>query len=282
MTDAESFYLILALFYVIECLKFLPPNTVAMVNPIGRFKFWAPRSELVQFMGIGKWLFLAPLLPWPGLMIVTSNKKSNTSSSVLRITRKLNILKKRTLSLRILSISIFAFFFLVLPCLYFLQRGTPAFILSIAIGYLMMFAAAFLQYRIRRKLLPKDKNSWVTHTLYTALLPWHASRCADQLFIDYTRHWSWPAVLAAHADSARAHKSLQRLWRESRWGKEPIYSSEKLKLIFEEVGLGIQPSININRDCGATKHCPCCLACYRSNYVDCPDCGGIKLQDYIH
>ena len=280
MTDAESFYLILTLFYLVECLKLLPPGTKAIANPIGRGKSWTPRSELVRFMGIGKWLFLAPLVPWPGIMIVTSNRKPNTNESALRVARRFSVLRKRTHVLRVLSFSIFTFFFLVLPYLYFLQRGTVAFLISISIGYFMMFTAAFLQFRIRRKILLNEKSGWITHTLYTALLPWHAMRCADQLFFDYTRHWSWPAVLAAHADSPSARKHLLRLWRNSRWGKKPRYSIEVLKSILEEAGVDANSSINFNHSCGTAKQCPCCLASYQPNYDHCPDCGDIELLNH--
>ena len=170
-------------------------------------------------------------------MIVTNDRKSNTNESVLRIVRQFRVFKKRTLALRVLSFATFCFFFLLLPYLYFLQRGTPSFFISIAFGYILMFTAALLQFQIRRRLLPKNKTGLITHTLYTALLPWHAMRCADQLSMDYSRHWRWPAILACFAESPGARKSLLRLWRESLCSAGSIYSKDLLKPILEKIGL---------------------------------------------
>ena len=164
MTDAESFYLILASFYFLECLKLCPPRTVALANSTGKANSWTPRSELVRFMGINKWVYIAPLLPWPGLIIVvakefTQNGSSKTIGSPLRIKRLTDRYRKATLGLRVLSACIFCYYFALLPYLYFLQRGTPSFFISVGIGYLLMLAAALLLFRVRARLLLRSERS---------------------------------------------------------------------------------------------------------------------------
>lgn len=282
MTDAESFYLVLALFYFIECLKLRPPGTTALANAFGQGNSWSPRSELVRLMGIGKWVFLAPILPWPGLMIVSAIEPrgkgaSKKISSPLRIKRLSYIFKKHAFGLRILSAAIFCFFFLLLPHLYFLQRGTPIFIVSIGVGYLLMLAAAWLQFRIRRRLFPDSKTLWITQSLYTALLPWHAMRCSDEIFMEYTRHWSWPAILAAHIDSPQSRSQLLRLWREAQWNRRANYSIDELKPIFDKVNLNTETFEFSANERDAPKYCPSCLTSYQSSAIHCADCHEIEL-----
>ena len=280
MTDAESFYLILASFYFLECLKLRSPRTAALANSSGKANSWTPRSELVRFMGIKKWVYIAPLLPWPGLMIVVANERarngsSKTVESPLRIKRLTDRYRKATLGLRVLSLCIFCYYFALLPYLYFLQRGTPSFFISVGIGYLLMFAAALLLFRVRARLLPRSKMSSIPQLLYTAFLPWHAMRCADDIFLEYCRHWSWPAILASQVESPQSRSQLQRLWREAQFSKRPIYSTDTLQSIFDSVKLKAKLDIHDPQD--SERYCPCCLVSYQSSAHFCADCRNIQL-----
>lgn len=282
MTDAESFYLILALFYFIECFKFRSPGTVSLANALGSKNSWTPRSELVRLMGIKKWMYLAPLLPWPGLVIIVSNQarpnvSSNISLSPLRIKRLVERYRLHTRALRILSSGIFVYYFILLPNLYFHQRGTTAFFASIGFGYALMFVAAYWMRRSRRYLLPELRNGEIPQLLYTSLLPWHAMRCADELFYEYSRKWNWPSVLASQIDSARSKAQLLRIWREAQYSPDALHSIEQLKPVLDYVKMETELKFDSEENC---KFCPCCLSSYELNVLHCPDCQNIELLSH--
>lgn len=282
MTDAESFYLILAIFYLIECVKFRPPNTRAIENAWGAKKGWRPKSEFSRLLGIKKWLFLYPFLPWPGKVLILHSSPDQpiqkTPYSTSRTRKLLFLLEKSTLTLRHFSLLIFAYFFIGIPLLYRLQRGEPEFLFSIAIGYLLMGASAFLYFRIHKRWLLQDRGNRIINTFYTALLPWHSMRCVDDILSGVTKSWDHPTLLASLKDSPRCLAFLMKLWREAHYIANPHHSLEHLKSVTYHAGIDTDDWL-VPHTLSGSKYCPCCFAPYESTAKTCNDCPEVALVE---
>lgn len=282
MTDAESFYLVLAVFYLIECVKFQPPGARAIENAWGLKHSWKPKNEFSRLLGIRKWLFLSPILPWPGrILILDQNSDSKIRSkpiSASRMNQLLHLLEKSTKALRCLSALVFVYFFLVIPYLYHLQRGEPEFIISIAVGYVLIGTTTVMFFMLHRRWLPFAKGSRIVNTIYTAFLPWHSMRCVDDLVMGLVKDWNYPTLLAAKKHSSRCLDLLKQHWREAYFLKTPPYSLTQLEAAIRDAKIDtsdwLKP-IGISGD----KWCPCCLAPYESSARFCTDCADVGLVE---
>jgi|GEM_PF-2375542 len=282
MTDAESFYLILAIFYLIECVKFRPPNSRAIENAWGAKKGWRPKSEFSRLLGIKKWLFLSPFLPWPGKVLILHSSPEpppqKVPQSTSRTRKLLFLLEKSTQTLRHISLLIFAYFFIGVPFLYRLQRGEPEFLFSIAIGYLLMGASAFLYFRIHKRWLLQDRGNRIINTIYTALLPWHSMRCVDDIVSGVTKSWDYPTLLASLKESPSCHALLMKLWRGAHYIATPPYSIERLQSVTCHAGIDTGDWL-VPRNLSGSKYCPCCFAPYESTAETCNDCPEVALVE---
>ena len=283
MTDAESFYLVLAGFYLFECLKLQPVDTSAVATPFAGPKHWKPRIELTRFMGIRKWSFLGPLLPWPGgLFAVSRTRSPKKSPSPLAIRRRLRIYRGRTVPLRALSLFIFLYFFAAIPVLYFYLKGEIAFLAAIAFGYFLMILAAIMLLRAYRILLPRSKESRIPHFIYTLFLPWHSMRCVDELALAYSRTWSYPSLLAALCDSPACKQALARLYRESKFMPRPLYSTGDLEPLLPFATIDTQEALLSPPVENDDRYCPVCHTSYQAEVEECVDCRGVTLLAASH
>ncbi len=282
MTDAESFYLILAIFYLIECVRFQPPGARAIENAWGLKHGWKPKSEFSRLLGIRKWLFLSPILPWPGrILVIGQDRETNArpkSITAHRVNQLIRLLEKSTQILRGISALVFVYFFLVIPYLYRLQRGEPEFLISIAIGYALIGITAALFFKLHRRWLPHEKGSRIVNTIYTALLPWHSMRCADDLIMGKIKTLDYPTLLAAKKDCPRCLDLLKEYWRKAHFFKTPPYSLAQLKATTQDAHIDTSSWLTptgINGD----KVCPCCFAPYEFSAQFCNDCAEVDLID---
>ncbi len=282
MTDAESFYLVLVVFYLIECVKFQPPGARAIENAWGLKYRWKPKIEFSRLLGIRKWLFLSPILPWPGKILIIGQdpelKSPRKPITAYQVNQLLHLLEKSTQMLRRVSTLVFVYFFLVIPYLYHLQRGEPEFFLSIAIGYALIWITAALFFTLHRRWLPLEKGSRIVNTIYTALLPWHSMRCVDDIVMSKVRNWDYPTLLAAKKDSPRCLDLLKEFWRKAHYLKAHPYSLAQLVATTRDAKIDTSSwltPIGISGD----KVCPCCFAPYESSARFCNDCAEVELVE---
>ncbi len=281
MTDAESFYLVLAGFYLFECLKLQPTQRNAF-STLGTGKgHWAPKRELSRFLGIRKWAFLAPLLPWPGAMFIVPRRQPNPRSpSPLRTRRLIRIYFARASRLRILSMGIFLYYFAALPYLYFHLKGEALFLGAVAFGYALMIWAALLLFRAYRALKCGKSEGLAPQLIYTCFLPWHAMRCADELAFAYSRAWNVPSVLGALSDSPKCRNSLERLYRDSLFRPSALYTSEALTPALEFSKIDPARAVAAPSGIGRARYCPCCQATYEPGIERCSDCRDVPLISF--
>jgi hypothetical protein len=274
MTDAQSFYLLLAAFYLYECLIFAPNGAWAFVGR-GGVK-WRRRAPLFQLSGLHKEAFCSPVIPFPGFQLVFPVVPDSLpkAGGLRRFKKQCVLLGKITIHLRICSLVVFLHYFLLLPLVYRHIVGSPAMIAIIIQGELLAFYTAFSFNRLHKRLFPEDKWERFLETLYTAFLPWHAMRSSDLIIKKRSADWHPLAALASHPDSPANQKQLARIWREARLAGD----TAALEGFLNEAGIDPTPwDQPPELENPSQKYCPVCLDLYEEEAETCADCKGVAL-----
>ncbi|EDY83902.1 hypothetical protein VDG1235_3529 [Verrucomicrobiia bacterium DG1235] len=283
MTDGQSFYLVLTLFYLLECVKFAPPKSLGLVSRIGRFGACAPRPQLMMAWGIKKSVFVAPFLPWPAIMYIISgytdadhsSKRLKTASAIRHHHR---FLKRATNKLRSLAILNLLNFFLVLPIVYTRTYDEFAILYCLAYSYAVLLLTAIHFHALHKRLFPTHKADRLKATLYTALLPWHAPRAADEIYLKASSQWSPLAALAANTHHPATLDLLQRHWRKAHFQPQPNYTATTLSAVLARAQIDPGTWLQAPSDLDSPKYCPCCHNGYEAIATHCADCQGIPLK----
>jgi hypothetical protein len=278
MSDAQSILLILIGFYLFECLKWAPLGALAMTSRGIRTLQWHVQQATVQFFGIKKSMFVAPILPAIQIQLITdkAGDGGHTQSKVqtaLGVQRRLFRLRIRTMTLRILSAYTFITYFVCLPALY-IKFGEGSYVyITVGLGYVLQAMCAICYFSVHRRFFPKARGGRWLHSFYNLVLPWHAMRASDELFIQSSLDWSELAILGASARGGEADQRLSLYWRQSKLLAEPIYSSATLSPIFTEIGLSTEVAMRIEPAISQGKSfCPCCAVLYEGEVTKCVDC----------
>lgn len=287
MSDGQSFYLVLVAFYLLECVKFAPPNSLAMLSGFRESKTWKPRTCFIMAWGVGKSVFIGPLLPWPSLVYIVTgssdsdhaNKRIRTASGIRRWTR---FLTKATNNLRWISLGNLSNFLILLPVVYSRFGDSNIILFTIGYCYLTLFATAIHLHALHRRIFPRNKADRYKATFYTAFLPWHAMRCADEFFLKSSLNWSSLTALAANAENPAALETLKRLWRSSHFQANASYKTETLTHVLDRAGLDRSDWLNSPSDSDSPLYCPCCHVGYESVATHCADCKDVALEKFVH
>ncbi len=286
MSDGQTFYVVLALFYYLECLKFAPPDSLAMISPLGGTRKWRPKQRLMVAWGLGKSVFIGPLLPWPSLIFVVSGSNAKSANekrvqTVSGVRREVAFLKRSTASLRGLSLVHFLIFFAALPLLYWHYGDHLIVLATVGLAYLLLFATAIHFSKLHKRILPEQSVERLKATLYTAFLPWHAMRCADEIITGRSLSWNPLAVLAANADNGKTLAILQKLWRESRHLSNPRYPTEAIEALLRIEKLDTTDWITPPKQLESPQYCPCCHTGYENQATHCVECPGVELLSSV-
>ncbi|MBK1877371.1 hypothetical protein [Pelagicoccus mobilis] len=282
MTDGQSFYLVLSIFYLIECIKLAPPGSIALVGRTGAFGRCAPRPPLMMAWGLKKTVFIAPFLPWPGAIYLVSSytekrKGFGRISTVSGIRRHQKLIQDVTRKLRPLAVINLINFFLLLPLVYIRTYDEGMILLTLAYSYATQFGTA-LHYRVlHKRLLPSFEADRLKTTLYTALLPWHAPRCYDELTLRCSLRWDPIAALAANAADKATLALLQQHWRNAHFLPKPEYPAPALAAAFKQVDLDPSDWLDAPKTLDGSLYCPCCHSGYTPPATHCADCKGVEL-----
>ncbi len=283
MSDGHSFYLVFAIFYLLECLKFAPPASIAMTSHRGGARTWRPHAPFLVAWGIRKLVFIGPLLPWPSLIYAVSGwtereHLAKPVRTVSAVRRRLRFLEKATLPLRLLSLLTLLNFFAVLPFVYQQSDDEVLILAFIGAAYLALPASAIHFFLLHRRLLPGRQGDRLKSTLYTAFLPWHAMRCADELFLRCAEQWSPLAALAANANSPAATERLKLIWRRAHFSPSPPYSAKLLQSVFAQAAIDTSSWLLPPAASQHPKYCPCCHCEYKAFASHCADCRDQALR----
>lgn len=274
MSDAQSFYLLLAAFYLYECLTFAPRGAWGFVGRGGTK--WRWRVPFFHLSGLHKEAFCAPILPYPGFQVVFPAPPNSLPEpkTLTRFRRESLRISKATRHLRFCSLLVFLHYFLFLPVAYHHWVGTPMMIAVIIQGELLAFYTAFAFHRLHKRLHPDDKWERRLETLYHAFLPWHAMRASDLIIKKGSATWHPLAALVSDPGSPSNQKQLALMWRRARHEGQ----SRSLQTFLEKAGIDPTPwSFPPPLDEPNKKYCPVCLAVYEEKSMTCADCTGVAL-----
>lgn len=283
MTDGQSFYLVLTLFYLIECVTFAPLGSLALVSRTGGFGHCSPRSALMMAWGMKKSVFIAPLLPWPGTLYFVSNQNEKRPgnwkiSTVSGIRRHQSLIRNASKTLRLLAVLNFLNFFAVLPLLYVRTYDEATILWGLAYSYAVLFATAAHYHALHKRLLPSFAADRLKTTLYTALLPWHAPRCYDELCQKSSLRWDPIAAWIANAQNKATLAKLQQYWRDAHFLKQPTYPARALEDALKQSELNYSNWLDAPKNPEGSLYCPCCHAGFEKPAEQCSDCDGVALK----
>lgn len=280
MSDAQSFYLLLAIFYLIECLSSAPSGRQAFVSMGLGNKRWRSRSVAFPVNGFRKDLFFCPFLPWPGMLALPGNQGDDSpiSPMALRHLRKrIQILAVMTSALRSMSLVIFLHFFVLLPVIYYFYAKTLVVPLALGYGYLLCAVATVRFYGLHKRLFPSLKDERFKHTIYTLFLPWHAMRSADVIIARRSASWSPVVLLATDPECLSNKRRLRRLWNEAVLQPKAKPGQSELRSLFEQARVDLEKYTAPPEVAGDEVYCPICETVYVEGTEDCANCEGVSL-----
>ncbi len=278
MTDAQIFYLLLAAFYLFECLSFAPSGARAFVSLGMSARRWRRRNLAFRFSGANKDVFCAPILPWPSMLTVypqSPKDQSSPSRLALENLRKQSTqLASMTGPLRQASLLIFLHYFIILPYFYIFFFGSAFVLVLVALGEILSIFTAIRFYRLHRRLFPDEKGERRLETFYSAFFPWHAMRAADLIIRKKSEHWH-PLVLLSSAPHQNANlRDLSYLWREATYHGETKDLTKILKQAEIDPSDWNSPPMHEP----GQSFCPLCHTTYEPGPGQCADCPGIHLR----
>ena len=288
MTDGQEFYIILVLFYGFSCLKLALPGSVGVSKLF--FRGWSLRSPLMFLGGINKVLFLAPILPWPSVLVVAeyppvldqgeSQFDRITHSSRIRLIR---LIYKASVDLRLFSLYLWIFFFGIVPYFYSVEGASVRTLTAILFCFVLTVIIGLRFFFIHRRFEPLCKAERYKHFLLALLMPWHAMRLSDELFNRQRLRQIHPLALVSMTKNPQKWAWIGRVVREARYLKNPQYPESEVFRVCR--GVGINPELFFEppqkNDDEASLFCPCCHATYASSSArECVDCDGVLLLKF--
>lgn len=282
MSDAQTIFLILLAFYFFECLKWAPLGACAFTQQWWPKREWVRYLPFIQFYGGKKSVFLAPLIPYSRVQWITdavgeAAYRDCPSVEINTVRKQVHALVEDSKSLRIASAGVFLIYFVYLPVVH-QSIGEGSYLYSgVGLGYLGQIYVAVRYYMLHRQYYPEVSGRRWLHTLYSAVLPWHAMRASDEFFGTYYQKWSELTLLAAFVDQADARAWLSFYWREAVLAKTSHYRADTLRPLMEEVGLSEDEAMVIVKPTAGVKYCPCCATQYEARVEQCVDCADVEL-----
>lgn len=278
MTDAQTFYLLLAAFYLYECLSFAPSGARAFVSMGLDARRWKKRNLAFRFSGADKDVFCAPIIPWPGMLTVfplpAKTGPAAPPQALKHLRKRADLLSSTTQPLRRLSLLVFLHYFIILPYFYVFFFGSALVLVLIALGEVLSIATAIRFYCLHRRLFPDEKGERRLETFYCAFFPWHAMRAADLIIRKKSEHWH-PLVLLSSAPHQNANlRDLSYLWREATYHGETKDLTKILKQAEIDPSDWNSPPMHEP----GQSFCPLCHTTYEPGPGQCADCPGIHLR----
>lgn len=281
MSEGQTFYLLIALFYLSGCIKSAAPGGIAITKNL--FRGWSIRQPLATLAGVGKSLYLAPLVPWPGA-IVLSASTSGQSSIITRASawRLLRLTHSATLHLRFISLLIFALFFGIIPYVYYLEGDSFRIRLIIGYTFFLILYASTCFFFIHRRFAREKKGERLKHLFFNIITPWHTMRSADDILLQGKLQNIHPLTLASLCKDLERKAFLGQALRNAMYRKDPQFSQEEVQSILSSSGIAqselTTPPAQESDD--STQYCPCCLASFSKEAKCCEECDNVPLSTF--
>lgn len=271
MTDASSFYLLLAAFYVSGCFRLVPTDWQGFGVRASRNPKSRARPAFLEFAGVGKWVYFRSLFPTFSLLVAAAAGGEMPSTQGLGSTRrKLQRALLATRCLRWIGLAIFAFFFAVLPAAYLTISDEILFLTVVLYGYFLMWMAAGDFFVKHRRFYPDDSSERWMEVLLISLLPWHAMRAADKLADRLTEGLDQTSLLILGANFPSNTKQLRTLWIKT---PTPALATLLQQNQIDPTPWTQPPTLTQNQ-----KWCPACNTIYDTpSEPTCTDCNSPLL-----
>ncbi|NWK54647.1 hypothetical protein HW115_03430 [Verrucomicrobiaceae bacterium N1E253] len=279
MSDGQSFYLLLLLLYLSSCIKVSARGCQGVVKTA--WGSWRLRPSVASLGGIRKDLFIAPLLPWPPVLILAKGtaevqlQRRGSQASLLRLTR---LIVRASADLRLMSLGVFLTFFVLVPYRYHLEGGSPRVMYTLAVGFILMFAAWLRYSSLHRRLWPKQKAERFKHLFLSMTMPWHAMRLADELLLVSPISGLHPLAAVSLVEGAKGRCVLGKALRESIYLDHASYKEDDLRRLYGLLGVDAESLLMPpDRESGGEHYCPCCHEVYSQAVDVCSDCKETSL-----
>ena len=278
MTDAQIFYLLLAAFYLCECLSFAPSGARAFVSLGMKARRWKRRDLAFRFSGADKDVFCAPFLPWPSMLTVyprSSKALPAPSPGTLgNLSKESALLASITAPLRKASLLVFLHYFIILPYFYIFFFGSALVLVLVALGEVLSVCTAIRFYCLHRRLFPDDKGERRLETFYNAFFPWHAMRAADLIIEKKSEHWHPLALLCSAPHQNANLRELSHLWRAAAYHRD----TKELATILKQAGIDPSDWDSPPLHDPGQSYCPLCHTTYEPGPGQCADCTNVDLR----
>ncbi len=280
MTDGQTFYAYMAAFYLWSCLRQAPRGSFAITQRV--WKGWDFTHPVANLAGLGKAIFLAPLLPWPQSFSITRPGKSGkyvSRGSLSSNKRLLRLAQLATSDIRFLSLSLTLYFFLALPYMYIRSGDSPNTLLCITVCFVLMVLIGLRFFCVHKRIAPDARGDRYKHLLFACTMPWHSMRLADELFMLPRLSPSHPLLLAALSSNKQSVEFLEQNYRESLHKKKAHFTLEEFDDILISKNLfnpkDMRPAEKSGANC--SSYCPCCLTTYTEMVDRCSECEDLRL-----
>ncbi|GAA5497371.1 hypothetical protein Rhal01_03565 [Rubritalea halochordaticola] len=281
MSEGQTFYLLITLFYLSSCIKSAAPGGIAIKKNL--LKGWSIRQPMATLAGVGKSLYLAPLSPWPGAILLSSSC-AKQSAKITRASawRLLRLTHRATTHLRFISLLIFALFFAVIPYIYYLDGDSIRTRLVIGYAFFLILYASLCFFCIHRRFVPKRKAERIKHLLLNIISPWSAMRCSDDILMQGKLQAIHPLTMASLCKDSERTTYLGQALRDSIYRKEPQFTLEEVKSTLAASGIKqsdlTKPPLLESDD--SSQYCPCCLTTFSAGTAYCEECDHVPLKSF--
>ncbi len=282
MTDGQTFFLLLFIFYVSTSFKADRKHAFIIRKKITTG--WSLGHPLTFFSGANKSLCFTHISPLKVYSIIVNldNKSSKKILSPRQTKRIVKTIAHTASRLRLLTVLVFYSYFIILPITYLKFGDTPKTYIVIAIAICFPFISSLYFFMIHKKIAPLDKITRWKQALCAAIMPWQAMRLADYLFDNPHLKKIHPLSLASIAESKSSVKFLSQQYRNSIYLKKSLFKPEEFLTFFSRSSYS--PSMFTSppepQDSTEKKYCPCCHTLYTDKTNRCTECNNISLTNF--
>lgn len=283
MTTGQTFYTILSVFYLINMVRATKPGSIIIQNKL--FKGWKLSHPSILLGGIQKCLVITHLLPLHSYTIFSAQGGQATVVKKQFITRPKNVKKliskiSHTAScVRSFSFITFYLYFIVIPIAYINFGDTWRTYIIILVALIMPSVTAILFVCKHRRIAPSQKDIRWKNFLYCILMPWHAMRVVDFIFLTPHLEKIHPLSYATLCSNAEARDYLSQEYRNSLYLTDSKYSKQDFEKLFHLNDIDPAPYLKppVPEGSGETQYCPCCHILFTDQAKQCSECKDLEL-----
>lgn len=281
LTDGQTLYLILVIFYILQCIKLHPSNQIVITKNI--FKGWSLNRPLIYLGGLKKVMQFEPFRP-NCLSIYLGGNRRGRIVSAQRVASLLKLYKIFTSPLRFNSLCCFLLLYLLFPISFYIPNFPILITYALAgLGLVYMLFCGVTFYILHKRLHPEKVADRWKDTIISVSLPWNAIRACSSLLKENFFQNLHPLSFYAYTHVYENDNSLSQFYRKAIYlegSQNPLLSEVEKVMILSGItkcSLTLTPK---REDEAQHFFCPCCLVTYTKKITHCTDCRTVKLKEF--